>query len=121
MIDIALPCLVLYQIICDVFIMYISSFKLHVSILRLGFLSDNHPCKYNSIYYFILKAFILFNICTYVQVIISFRGTEQVKFKDILTDINMIQVHQRSSVRIWQQEIKFNNVEKHFLQMLFES
>lgn len=26
----------------------------------------------------------------YIQVIISFRGTEQVKFKDILTDINMM-------------------------------
>jgi hypothetical protein len=26
----------------------------------------------------------------YVKVIISFRGTEQVKFKDILTDINMM-------------------------------
>lgn len=29
-----------------------------------------------------------------VQVIVSFRGTEQVKFKDILTDINMMQVLQ---------------------------
>ena len=30
------------------------------------------------------------------QLVISFRGTEQVKFKDILTDINLIQVSPKS-------------------------
>ena len=31
-----------------------------------------------------------------LQVIISFRGTEQVKFKDILTDINLAQVSENA-------------------------